>query len=269
MKQEESYPAPKMGVIIPCHNDAKYLARCVAAVIRSGAGRVVLVLDRCTDNSREVASAFPLEIIEKSVAKWSNSTAENLEIGFERLIECDYVGVIGADTVVPPDFVDRTTRALERERDLTSVASVMHCEPSTLFNKMYRGYEDWLDRIGLRHAIRGSGRVYRMSAVRKLYERTGHVTQDYIAEDSRLDYELGGSSRPVENVRAYSIRELGLGKCVRGQVVSGRSRRQLGKSLSQSIGEIPRLRVFVLFGYLLQSVIGDRAPKALPKVSGI
>ncbi len=246
----------KTGVIIPCHNDSKYLGRCLNAVILTGPGRVVLVLDRCTDESLEVASAFPVEIIEKRVAKWSNSTAENLELGFERLMQCDYVSVVAADTLVPPDFIYQTARALAEEHALTSVASVMSCEPSTLFNKVYRGYEDWLESIGLRHAIRGSGRVYRMSAVRKLYERTGHVTQDYLAEDSRLDEELGGRRRPLENIRAYSIRELGLGKCIWGQVMSGRSRSQLGRSLSQSFGEIPRLRFFVFFGYLLQGVIG-------------
>ncbi len=260
MNRQRDSIRPKTGVIIPCHNDAKYLGRCLNAVMRTGARRVVLVLDRCTDGSREVASAFPVEIVEKRVSKWRNSTAENLEIGFERLMDCDYVGVVAADTVVPTDFMGQTTSALAQEGEVTSVASVMRCEPSTLFNKVYRGYEDWLERIGLRHAIRGSGRVYRMSAVRRLYERTGHVTRDFIAEDSRLDEELGGRRRSLESVRAYSIRELGLGKCIRGQLVSGRSRSQLGKSISQSLGEIPRLRFFVFFGYLLQRLVGAPSP---------
>ncbi len=257
MKQRKDPTLAKTGVIIPCHNDAKYLGRCLNAVLRTGAGRVVLVLDQYTDGSRQVASDFPVEIIEKRVSKWRNSTAENLEIGFERLMDCDYVGVIAADTVVPPGFLEQTSRALAEAYEVTSVASVMHCEPSTLFNKVYRGYEDWLDRIGLRHAIRGSGRVYRMSAIRGLYDRTGHVAQDFIAEDSRLDVELGGRREPLDSVMANSIRELGIGKCIWGQVMSGRGRSQLGKSVSQSLGELPRLRVFVFFGYLLQRLVGD------------
>jgi cellulose synthase/poly-beta-1,6-N-acetylglucosamine synthase-like glycosyltransferase len=263
LKQKGSAIVPETGVIVPCHNDAKYLARCVGAIIRSGAGRVILVLDRCTDDSIDVASSFPAEIIEKRVTRWRNSTAENLEIGFERLLDCEYVSVIAADTVVPLDYVAKTTSALDDEPGLASVASTMHCEPSTLFNKLYRGYEDWLDRVGLKHAIRGSGRMYRMSVVRKLYERTGHVFQDCLAEDSRLDDELGGTRRSLEEVRAHSIREVGLGKCIWGQVMSGRSRSQLGKDLYQSVGEIPRLRVFVFFGYMLQSLIGGD-PLPLP-----
>jgi hypothetical protein len=41
--------------------------------------------------------------------------------------------------------------------------------------------------------------------------------------------------------------------------MSGRSRSQLVKDLYQSVGEIPRLRVFVFLGYMLQSLIGGDA----------
>jgi len=58
----------KLGVIIPCHNDARYLRRCLASVKAASApfdSRILVVIDRCTDDSLDVAKSFAVEVIVK------------------------------------------------------------------------------------------------------------------------------------------------------------------------------------------------------------
>src|SRR5438132_245667 len=98
------------------------------------------------------------EPIVKDRSAWRNSTAENLNIGFLRLLDTDYVGVIAADTVLPGNYFLECVGALEASPELTSVSGLMFTERSTFFNSLYSSYETLLERRGLHHGIRGSGR---------------------------------------------------------------------------------------------------------------
>src|SRR5438132_546191 len=65
MKRGEAGKA-KLGVIIPCHNDAGYLRRCLASIKASAApfdSRILVVIDRCTDDSLDVTMSFGVEPI--------------------------------------------------------------------------------------------------------------------------------------------------------------------------------------------------------------
>src|SRR5712692_2858529 len=220
----------KLGVIIPCHNDARYLRRSLASVTAASAlfdSRILVVIDRCTDESLEVARSFRVEPIVKDKSTWRNSTAENLNMGFLRLLDRDCVSVIAADTVLPGNYFLKCVEALEASPELTSVSGLMFTERSTFFNRLYSSYELLLERRGLRHGIRGSGRVYRMSEVRRLYQTRGRVVDDVLAEDSFLDQRLGGAKRVLDDIICVCIRESGVRKSARGQFTSGMARRQL------------------------------------------
>ncbi len=245
----------ELGAIVPCHDDSRLLGGCLEAIRKAGRSRVVVVVDRCSDSSREVAAGFPEALLlEKRAASWRNSTAENIELGLRILLDADYVAVVGADTLVPPDFWSLTVAELERSPSLASVSGVMHSADA-----LYRSYELFLERIGLEHKIRSSGRVYRMSLVRRLLlAKDGRALEKgFIAEDTRLDDELGGERAVVPGVSMVDIRPWGLRKSVLGQFRSGMARRQLGRPLKRSLGELPRLRPFVLAGWLL----GGEAPQ--------
>ncbi len=248
-------------MIIPCHNDTRYLRRALAAVKLSSAGfsaRILVIIDRCTDESLEVARSVGVETIVKDRAAWRNSLSENLNIGFLRLFEQDYVGVIAADTVIPRNYFEGCVEILESSPGLASICGLMTTERTTLFNRVYSSYETTLERAGLKHGIRASGRVYRMSAVRRLYERTGTVTGDVLAEDTFLDEMLEGSRKVAENLTSLSIRRSGFGKSVKGQLASGMRRRQLDVPISRVLGELARLRLFVLVGFLIYPLVKDR-----------
>ncbi len=239
----------QLGAIVPCHDDSGLLTGCLEAIRAAGRSRVVVVVDRCSDSSRQVASAFPeVLVLEKRKASWKNSTAENIELGLRLLLDADYVAVVGADTVVPPDFWGLTVAELERDRSLASVSGTMHSA-----DVLYRSYELVLERMHLEHGIRSSGRVYRMSLVRRLLlAKDGRALEKgFIAEDSRLDDELGGERAVVPGVQMVDMRPWSFRKSVLGQFRSGMARRQLGRPLRSSLGELARLRPFVLAGWLL------------------
>jgi len=261
----------RLGVIVPCHNDGSYLRRVLASVARSASpfdSRIIVVLDRCTDDSLEVASSFDVESVVKERATWRNSTAENLEMGFLRLLDLEYVAVIAADTVVPPGYFRVCVDALEASPDLTSVSAPMFTERTTLFNKAYWSYEVLIERLGLKHGIRGSGRVYRMSAIRRLHERTGFIVSDVLAEDTFLDETLGGSRKILEGVSNVCVRRSGFGKSMRGQLTSGMARRQLALPPIKVIGELARLRFLVPVGFLLYPLVRDDAADSIVSALG-
>ncbi len=260
----------KLGVIIPCHNDARYLRRSLASVTAASASfdsRILVVIDRCTDESLEVARSFRVEPIVKDKSTWRNSTAENLNMGFIRLLDRDYVSVIAADTVLPTNYFLECVEALEASAELTSVSGLMFTERTTFFNKLYSSYELLLEQRGLKHGIRGSGRVYRMTEVRRLFQRRGRVIDDVLAEDTFLDERLGGAKRVLNGITCICIRRSGVRKSARGQFTSGMARRQLGLPPRRLLGELPRLRFFVLVGFLLYPLMSD--PRADHEVAAV
>lgn len=244
----------KLGVIIPCHNDAIYLKRCLSAIMQNKPYRVFVIIDRCNDNSLEVAKQFNVEIYVKSSTKWRNSIAENLNIGFIRLIDCDYIATIAADTVIASNYFDECIRAMEEDDEIVSVAGKMLDEPSSLFNKLHMYYELALERIGLEHSIRASGRVYRASKIREIYRKNGQVVFDVLAEDLLLDQMLDGKRKIIDKFN-LCIRRTGIKKSISGQIRSGIARRELGKGPEKLMGEILRLRFFVIIGYLVCPLI--------------
>jgi len=261
----------RLGVIIPCHNDAPYLKRSLASVKRSSLpfdSRVLVVIDRCTDDSLRVAESFGAETLVKERTSWGNSTAENLNLGFLRLLDLDYVGVIAADTVVPWNYFEECVKVLESSLELTSVSGVTFTEPTTLFNSFQAAYELLLEKIGLRHGIRGSGRVYRTSSLRRLYNRTGTIVSDLLAEDIFLDEMLGGERRVLENLESLGIRRTGAAKSIRGQFTSGMARRQLRLSAKRVIGELPRLRFIVIIGFILYPLVRDPRAEQIVSAKG-
>ena len=58
--------APALSALIVAHNEEAQLAGCLSGL--GFADEIVILLDRCTDRSREVASQFTDRIVEGGVA---------------------------------------------------------------------------------------------------------------------------------------------------------------------------------------------------------
>ncbi|MDW8033965.1 MAG: glycosyltransferase family 2 protein [Nitrososphaerota archaeon] len=95
------------SVVICAHNEEKYIKQALESVFLQTVKpeKVILVLDRCTDRTGEIAREFPVKIIEKKDKKWNNSYAENLEIA-RQYIESQFYAIVDADVVLEPKYFE-------------------------------------------------------------------------------------------------------------------------------------------------------------------
>lgn len=109
----------RVAVIIPAHNEAPTIARCVGA-LRACAPpdggvsvTVVVVADNCTDATAEIARAAGARVIVR-VDTVRRGKGFALQDAFSTMMEegCDAVVVVDADAVVEPNFVFEVVRLL-------------------------------------------------------------------------------------------------------------------------------------------------------------
>jgi glycosyltransferase involved in cell wall biosynthesis len=94
----------KVSVVMPIHNEEDLLPYSLRALLSAPAHEFIFVLDRCTDNSKNVVSRFAAsvgrcKILEKREASWLNAAAEAYDFGAQ-YASGDWIYFIDADTVV-------------------------------------------------------------------------------------------------------------------------------------------------------------------------
>lgn len=100
-----------IAVIIPAHNEAETLPRCLAAVQRAaraaeGAGHeveTVVVLDRCSDASAEIAAGFGVNTLVVDVRNVGQARRAGATLMLER--GARWLACTDADSCVPPDWL--------------------------------------------------------------------------------------------------------------------------------------------------------------------
>ncbi|WP_186247467.1 glycosyltransferase [Burkholderia gladioli] len=100
-----------IGIVIPAHNEARRLARCLAAAVAAArhpalareAVRIVVVLDSCRDASARIAARYPVEVLSVEARKVgvarATGAAHLLRLGARWLSFTD------ADSRVAPDWL--------------------------------------------------------------------------------------------------------------------------------------------------------------------
>jgi glycosyltransferase involved in cell wall biosynthesis len=102
-----------IGVVIPAHNEADLLARCLRAASIAAARhhahsgepvKIVVVLDACSDGSDAICAAFDVE----TVAIDARNVGLARSIGAERLLDAGarWLAFTDADSAVAPDWLD-------------------------------------------------------------------------------------------------------------------------------------------------------------------
>jgi len=104
------------SVVMCAHNEEKYIKKTLESVFLQTVKpeKVIVVLDRCTDRTGEIAKEFPVEIIEKKDKKWENSYAENLELARLR-IDSEFYAIVDADVVLEPDYFEVLLSEMDAE----------------------------------------------------------------------------------------------------------------------------------------------------------
>jgi len=95
------------SIVICAHNEEKYIKYSLNSIFHQTVKpeKVVLVLDRCTDKTVEIAREFPLKIIEKKEKNWENSYAENLEIA-RRCVDSVFFAIVDADVILEENYFE-------------------------------------------------------------------------------------------------------------------------------------------------------------------
>jgi hypothetical protein len=113
-------------VLIPAHNEERVIRRCLAAIAADRRlGDIVLVVaDRCTDTTAEIARSFGARVLERGPDEEPGRAAAR-QAGLEhaRALDWDAVVMLDADSVISPGFFLACERALAAGADAVQARS--------------------------------------------------------------------------------------------------------------------------------------------------
>ena len=244
---------PIISVICCAHNEEDYVGKSIPSILnalKDVSGEVLLVADRCTDNTVDIASKYDVIVIEKNWKKWKNSYAESLQTGYLEA-RGKYVSIIDADIAVPVNLFSDLLPMIRG--DVASTAADVVTYPDTFWNRLIYAWEKTYILAPFGKEPRGAARLI----LKSMLDKFGGFG-DAAAPDTNLDMHLaknGFKSVSTSAIKTYHLRHLSLGKMISGQINSGRARYSLGISLKRTIGHsVLRFRPLILSGWLQEWV---------------
>jgi glycosyltransferase involved in cell wall biosynthesis len=108
-----------VSVVIPARNDAEMLARCLAALARQRRlpDEVVVVDNGSTDATRAVAEAAGARVIDEPIPGIPRASSVGLDAA-----RGDLIARIDADTVCPPEWLERAVAAFDDDPALDVIS---------------------------------------------------------------------------------------------------------------------------------------------------
>lgn len=254
---------PLISVICCAHNEENYVDKSLSSILKALKGftaEVLVVTDRCTDNTVEIARQYDVKVIKKTWKKWENSYAETLQTGYLEAKGTN-VSIIDTDIAIPANFFTKLTSVMVGE--VASVGADVVTYPGTFWNRIFYAWEKTYNIAPLGKEPYGAARIILKSAL----DRIGGF-QDVPAPDTDLDLRLvkkGYKSVAVSDVKAYHLRHLSLRKMINGQIMNGRARYLLGISLKRTMGHsILRIRPLILQGWMMEWMNRNLTEKSSP-----
>jgi hypothetical protein len=126
----ESRPESRAGirflVLIPAHNEERVIRRCLAAIAadRRPGDIVLVVADRCTDATAEIARSFGVRVLERTPTdEPGRAAARQAGLEHARALDWDAVVMLDADSVISPGFFPACERALVAGADAVQARS--------------------------------------------------------------------------------------------------------------------------------------------------
>lgn len=255
---------PLISVICCAHNEEDYIAKSISSILNALKGfpaEILVVADRCTDNTVQIARRYNVTVINKTWKKWENSYAESLQTGYLEAKGTN-VSIIDTDIAIPTNFFTELISMVEG--DVASVAADVVTFPDTFWNRVFYAWEKTYNVAPLGKEPYGAARII----LKRILDRIGGF-QDVPAPDTDLDIRLvkeGYRSVEASNVKAYHLRHLSLRKTINGQIMNGRARFILGISLKRTLGHsILRARPMILQGWIMEWVNRNITEKKKPK----
>lgn len=247
------------SVVMCAHNEEKYIKQALESVFFQAIRpeKAIVILDRCTDKTEEIAREFPVQIIKKEKKEWSNSYAENLEIA-RQYVDTEFYAIVDADVVLEPNYF-KTLLAEIRDED-ACISGEIVTRSKTILGKILSFWEKTY-AISPSRRPRGCALLIRKSLLDKIGGFADVPAPDTYVQDMalKLGYKIRITSRSV----AYHTREITFKKAIKAQFSAGMARYVQGKGLVKTfLHSLIRLRPFVLIGYFYGFLTNKKVLKA-------
>lgn len=178
----------KLTIIIKALNEERNIVRCIESSVEAvrdleGGGEVILADSLSTDGTIELASRYPIKIVQLSDAA-DRSCGVGAEIGF-RIASGEFVYILDADMEIDSSFLREAIRLLEEDASVGGVGGMV--EEMHVLNAEFRG------RVAQGAGHMRPGDVDRLN-MGGLYRRADVVRLGYLTNrnlHSFEEYELG------------------------------------------------------------------------------
>jgi cellulose synthase/poly-beta-1,6-N-acetylglucosamine synthase-like glycosyltransferase len=119
-------PEIRFLVVVPAHNEELVIADCLRSIMADRRPRdlVLVVADRCTDRTAEIARSFGASLLERGPDEPAGRAAAR-QAGLERArhLDWDAVLMLDADSVIEPGFFDACERVMASGADAVQARS--------------------------------------------------------------------------------------------------------------------------------------------------
>lgn len=136
----------KFSVVVPAFNEEKLLPACLESLLgQEYAGEIeILVVDNAsTDRTAEVARRHGARVIEEPRRGYCNALMRGFAAAQGEIIACT-----DADSVVPPDWIERLAREYDRAPDVVAVGGDIEFEcPNWKSRLLTQFLIPWINRI--------------------------------------------------------------------------------------------------------------------------
>lgn len=247
------------SIVMCAHNEEKYIKRALESVFLQTVKpeKVVVVLDRCTDRTGEIAKDFPVETIEKKEKKWKYSYAENLEL-VRPMVGSTFYAIVDADVVLEPNYFETLLSELDN-RDACIGGKILTRSKSLLGRVLALWEKTYV--ISPSKRPRGCALLIRKTVLDEIGGFADVPAPDTYVQDEAL--KLGYGVKITSKSRAYHIREVTLRKAVKAQFSAGIARYLQRKGIVKTfLHSLVRLRPFVFAGYIYGMLTCKRAKDA-------
>ncbi|MEM3028613.1 MAG: glycosyltransferase family A protein [Thermoproteota archaeon] len=235
------------SVAMCAHNEEKYVKQALESIFLQTIKpeKVVLVLDRCTDRTGEIARRFSVEIVEKNDKKWNNSYAENLEIARKR-IGSNFYAIVDADVVLEPNYFEALLSEVG-DKDACIGGKIVTKSRTFIGNLLSIWEKTYV--LSPSRRPRGCALLIRKTLLDEIGGFADVPAPDTYVQDMAL--KLGYGVKITSKSKAHHIREVTLRKAVKAQFSAGIARYVQRKGFVKTfLHSLVRLRPFVFAGYL-------------------
>jgi len=244
-------------ILVQAHNEENQIRNCVNSLKRlevphNFVCKVCVVLDRCTDHTKQIITCLGVDILEKNFrGQYASTSAENVAFALEKIKFGDLILKCDADIQQIPK-----NALLQLLPHLAGNTKRVSAEVKTRSGKWWLDFLFWLGEINrkitpLGEEPRGAFCIFERKTVKDI-NGFNKLSRSW---DTAFDLKVkqkGWVVEKVKNVTVTERRNFTIRRLIKRQINDGKVRRQLGLSFWRTLlHSIFRGRIFVLYGYII------------------